>query len=363
MDRGGNFSSIDLLKTTPLMYAAQAGRASNCEYILETSDLSLNARDKSRMTALGYACQYGHFDAVKVIIEKGGKKNIGVGVDRLPPLGLAAAHGHYELTQALIEAGCNVCGKDKFKRNPLILAIMNGHCKIASLLLQYGAEWNGVDSSFNTPLHYAAGYCWRQAIDTLLKAGASVNAENSWKATPINIAMLKNHYGAVKRLLEESEINVNGKDEDGRTLISLSLMNITVETEEFVQFLIKEKEGDPNIADVNGYTPLHHLASIDLTKLVDEYKYDANGIYMQTSPAEKEAQKVQALELHVRIAKMMLNNGASPLIECDAGQSPFGISLKQNKFPLIDMFISTASFSKDPKLMFEFVDKIYDKNY
>jgi ankyrin repeat protein len=81
----------------------------------------------------------------------------------------------------------------------------------------------------------------------LLKLGANINAENSWRCTPINIAILKNHYGVVKKLLENEGVNVNGKDEEGRTIISLSLMNITEETEEFVEFLIKEKGGDPNI--------------------------------------------------------------------------------------------------------------------
>jgi ankyrin repeat protein len=54
----------------------------------------------------------------------------------------------------------------------------------------------------NTPLHYAAAYGWLDCIDLLLKSGADVNSTNSWKITPINIAMLLNHQGCVKRILE-----------------------------------------------------------------------------------------------------------------------------------------------------------------
>ena len=218
-------------------------------------------RDKARMTALGYAAKWGHIETCNVLIEFGAKKSMGVGIERLSPLAWASAMGHFELAEFLIEMKCNVTSKDKFKRTPLILAIMNGHIKLASLLLKYGSEWNAPDSSMNTPLHYAAGYGWREAIDLLLKAGANLNAENSWKVTPINIAMLKNHYGVVKKFLEKDEINVNGKDDNGRTLISLSLMNLTEETFDFVEFLIKEKGGDPNIADIDGLTGLHHLVS------------------------------------------------------------------------------------------------------
>lgn len=71
------------------------------------------------------------------------------------------------------------------------------------------------DSSNNTPLHYAAGYGWRQGIEMLVKAGADINAENSWRYTPINIGLLKNHVGVVKKLLEYENVNVNGKDESG----------------------------------------------------------------------------------------------------------------------------------------------------
>jgi ankyrin repeat protein len=49
----------------------------------------------------------------------------------------------------------------------------------------------------------------------LLKAGAEINSENSWKLTPINIALLKNHTGVLKKFLEYPDINVNGKDDTG----------------------------------------------------------------------------------------------------------------------------------------------------
>jgi ankyrin repeat protein len=50
-------------------------------------------------------------------------------------------------------------------------------------------------------------------MELLIKAGANVNAENSWRMTPINIAMIKNHYGCVKRLVQEPNIDVNAKDD------------------------------------------------------------------------------------------------------------------------------------------------------
>lgn len=103
----------------------------------------------------------------------------------------------------------------------------------------------------NTPLHYAAAYGWLDIVDLLLAAGADVNAGNSWRITPINIAMLKNHTGCVKRILDQPNVDVNCKDEKGRTLLLLSLVSLDEESHEFIKYLLK-KGANPNIADLEG---------------------------------------------------------------------------------------------------------------
>lgn len=63
--------------------------------------------------------------------------------------------------------------------------------------------------------------------------------------------MQKNHTGCVKRLLDEPNVDVNGKDEKGRTLIMLSLFVLDDDSEDFISFLLR-KGADPNIADLDG---------------------------------------------------------------------------------------------------------------
>ena len=55
---------------------------------------------------------------------------------------------------------------------------------------------------------------------------SGVNAQNIWKVSPINIALLKNHTGCIKRLLMEPGVDINGKDEKGRTFLHLSVIRI-----------------------------------------------------------------------------------------------------------------------------------------
>lgn len=212
------------------------------------------------MTPIVYAAKYGRVEAVMALLEFKAKVNAGSGAARMTPLCWAAAYGHYDLVEYLLNNKGRVLGKDKFQRTPLIMAVRNGHAKIASLLLQFGAEWYHTDSSMNTALHYAAAYGWLDCIDLLLKVGADVNANNSWKVSPINIAMLKNHHGCVRRFLEEPNVDVNGKDDKGRTLIILSLIILDEESHEFISYLLK-KGADPNIASLDGRATLHYLAS------------------------------------------------------------------------------------------------------
>lgn len=178
----------------------------------------------------------------------------------MSPLSWAAAFGRYELCEWLLERKARTLSKDKYKRTPLIMAVKNGHVRVASLLLQNGSEWDHVDSSQNSVLHYAAAFGWKECIDLLLKHGANINATNMWKITPITIAMLKNHQGIVKELLKRDDIDVNGKDEKGRTLLTMAICDLSDPTVlDFVKFLI-EKGADPSIADVDGNTCLHWLA-------------------------------------------------------------------------------------------------------
>lgn len=129
---------------------------------------------------------------------------------------------------------------------------------MASLLLQHGADFNDPDSSKNYPLHYAAGYGYSECIDLLLKAGADPNSLNSWNLSSLCVAMLKNYFGSVKQLLSYPETDVNCKDDQGATMLTLSLEKLDFSMVERILFLL-EKGASPNIPDLKGNTTIHHI--------------------------------------------------------------------------------------------------------
>lgn len=66
------------------------------------------------------------------------------------------------------------------------------------------------------------------------------------------IAMLKGQIGCVERLLKEETININCKDESGRTLLSQAIEVLSNETLKQIKYFLFDKKADPNIKDQNG---------------------------------------------------------------------------------------------------------------
>jgi len=114
------------------------------------------------------------------------------------------------------------------------------------MLLKAGNPPEEADSSKNTPLHYAAAYGWPDLIDLMLKVGVDINCTNSWNLTPLTVAALKNNYGCVKKLLNYPDVDVNCKDDEGRTLVSNSIDNLSDKTLEYLRFLIVDKGANVN---------------------------------------------------------------------------------------------------------------------
>ena len=254
-----NLSEFDKFKITPLMLAVSYNCVKTTRFLLEKS-VPINIKSKSGKFPIHFAAENGSLETLALLMESGA--NIDQpGPDRKTALMLACTFGHYSCVKLLLESGAKVIKKDKCKRTALIFAVKNGHLKETSLLLAKGSPFNDPDSSKNYPIHYAAAFGWKECLNLLIQAGADINVYNDWKIQPILVAMLKGQVGIVQILLEQEGIDVNGKDESGRTLVSQGVEMLTEESIKHLRILLEVKKADCNIADINGFNPLHHLCS------------------------------------------------------------------------------------------------------
>jgi len=359
--KGVIVNDLDKVKTTPLMIAAQFGRVENIKVLLKHgAESALSLKNKNQMGAIHYAAMNGHTEAVKLLIESGVKPNM-AGRDRMSPLSFAATYGHLETAEAIVELKGRIVSKDKFKRSPLTMAVRNGHAKVANFILRHGALFDEPDSSGNAPLHYACGYGWIQCIDMLIQAGADVNFKNDWKITPLGIAMLKGNFGCVRRMLENPDVDVNCKDEKGRTLLSLCIDTLDDESFEQVRYLIEDKKADVTMADLSDHTPLHYLckskSSFETVKKAIKLLLDHGLDINQLTNTGESAFEVAVKERHYEIAKELLKSGAdiseSTNIFFTLTSSPFEKEL--NKF-LHDVI-------KKKQVNLEFINNVDDAGY
>ena len=335
INRGVDTREGDQMKNTPLMYACYYGRVKNVELLLATDGRShVDAKNKDGMMAVHLATMQGHLDVLKLLQKKGADIN-STGRFRMTPLNFAAAHGHYDCLVFLYENGAKILAKDKLKRSSLLLAARNGNLTIASFLLKNGADYSQPDTSKNYPIHYAAGYGYPEMIELLIKAGANQNVTNSWNISSLTVAMLKNNFECVKKLLLYPDTDVNCKDDQGRTLISSAVDTVSRNSFDHIKYLIIEKKADTNIPDVQGLTVLHYACQLHKTDVSSGYKN-----WDQLSEKERKRLENEHQELIYELINLLLENGANINQKSNNGLTPFEIALEEQNFDIIDILIN-----------------------
>lgn len=204
------------------------------------------------------------------------------------------------------------------------MACRNGHSNIVSLLIKHRASSEQPDTSGNTPLHHASAYGWLECVQVLLKYGnVNPSADNAWKMSPVTIALQKNHISIVNELLLTQDINVNSKDDDGRTLLSLAMTSNSSDSIDLIDNLLKHNDSvEVNSVDAKGKTPLYHM--------VESISYIRN---------KKSLFGREEHELHeFKIIKMLLAAGANLNIKGKDGKSPFALAFEGGMTDLMKLF-------------------------
>lgn len=344
----------DRQKNTPLHIACLYGRTKNVELLLSSSQYSnIKCKNREGNSPLHLAAMYGHLECVKLLIEKGLKIAL-PGNSQQRILHFAAANNHEELARWILENKGRVNCTDKFKRSPLIHAVKNGNLRMASILLQNGADFNQPDSSNNYPIHYAAAYGFQECVDLLVQAGADLNAVNSWNLSALCVAMQKNHFGCVKQLVGFEKTDVNCKDDQGRTMISLSLDSLDEEMLERIKFLI-DKKADCNIADVKGLTPLIYACKMKAESIVqfhpdwpDQQQQNHYQPYGRAQPVQEDNEEVKAQKakcirectrLIEQVIELFLSSGADINKAGLEAQTPFSVAFDAQNYNIVNILL------------------------
>ncbi|AGJ98862.1 Ankyrin repeat domain protein [Wolbachia endosymbiont of Drosophila simulans wNo] len=204
------------------------------------------------------------------------------------PLQVAAQEGDVELGRHLLECGANIEIKSKTKADgntALHLAARNGHKDFVKLLLDSGANVNSVSSTGSgvTPLHEAAYKEHSDVAELLIERGATVDAKDRHNFTPLMYASAEGNLEMV-RLLLQNNADLYLQDNNGETALHSAAYNGHYDTAFILIRAAKDKEKYVNTQSRYTGTALHVIA----------YNREIN-------------------EGHKKSAKLLLDNGASPV--------------------------------------------------
>jgi len=260
--------------------------------LIESNDkIDLNIRNPSGETPLFLPSIKNDIESVKVLVDAGAKIDI-EDYNGGTPMMYASEYGYVDVVKFLVEKGANVNKKTKFGETALTLNIgfVKRDKEIVKILLDAGADPNIVYVNSMTPLLYAASSNDNDIVELLVDAGADVNAKNR---DGTNAFM----YGTpdILNILAKGNIDINFKDEEGKTYLHLAAERGLVPAVE----LLLEKGANPDIKDY-GKTPDYYSTQNGYTDITDMIKR-----------AQKEKNKYNFATLDTKKIKDIKKGGGS----------------------------------------------------
>lgn len=252
VQRKANLEAQDHGKETPLISASKAGHLDVVRLLVQHK-ASLEAQDQHKETPLISASKAGHLNVVQFLVEHNADLEAQA-ILGYTPLRMATKHNHIFVVQLLLQHHAQIEYLSGLWVSAFNTACARGHQKIAKLMLDSGrVNIDGGEIPVMPPLTCACfGGCLAM-VEFLLAQGADINKRSSgcWSPSPIVAALSSNNRRVAEFLLAKG---AKFSDDDKLDALGSVCRWGHLDTLEFLLSL----NVPVDVADVNGYTPLHH---------------------------------------------------------------------------------------------------------
>lgn len=253
----------DLHGRSPLHLACVSGFDDILRLLLKQSDINVNLPDRNGACPLFSAVASNSDRTLSLLlgdqrVNPNWRDNLGRSA-----LLWAAAEGYYTSTKILLkDPRVDAASKDARGRTALSLAAQLGHLGIVQLLARSGGLGKilELDNDRRNAISWAAQQPQPTILHYLVKHGREgADVEDRWGWTPLSWALNPPGYpDNVSVLIQSGYINVNRKDEQGRSALSFAAgYGVTA----VVRLLCRTKGIEFDSRDRDERTPLSHAAA------------------------------------------------------------------------------------------------------
>jgi ankyrin repeat protein len=244
----------------------------------------------------------------------------------------AAGHADPAMTLKLLAAGADANARLASGETPLMVAARRGNLETLHALLSNRANPNAQEANGGqTALMWAISERHVAVVEELVRGGADVGVHSKRGSTALMFAAQQSNPGYARILLDAG---ANANDVMPRTGVTPLIIACAMGNAD-VAALLLDKRADPDAADVNSFTSLHHAAkdrgAVRIVKalLAHGAKPDVrlkqqkpsttvNGVSLQgATPLLLAAEKN-----NFETIKVLVEAGADPLIATERNTSP-----------------------------------------
>lgn len=202
---------------------------------------------------------------------------------------------------------------------------------------------NSRDERGKTPLHLAADNNDAAKVKQLLSLGADVNAKDKYSKTPLleaaNDNIDESHFEVLKLLLTNGA-DPNSRDEGGRTPFYFLVSKGNLRT---VQLFL-DYNADVKVLDNQGRNLLFPAVSwnknLEVVQLLVDLDLDVNNHSMSGITPLHDVLIYNGSENKLKIAEILLKNGASVNARDKWGQTPFWHAFDHRNLKIIQLFLN-----------------------
>ena len=271
-----------------LQRACDAGNLNMVKTLIEAG-ASVNAVDSKKSTALHDACRKGHAKIVDLLLKNKAvidQKN-GAGET---PLFVAINARHTQVAKELIALGASINETDNKKRSILERACQSNDQEIVGLVLKSPKfkDINAKNSNNETPLHIASTISDPQIVQMLILKGALLEEKDKEGETPLHKATMSRSLSKIEMLIDNNA-DLSAVNKYGETPLHLAARNADIKS---VELLLNQNDIEIDKKDTEGNTPLS--LAIEQMNDGDESAEPVVAVLIKHKADQKLAQKIIA---------------------------------------------------------------------